>query len=307
MPASSYHIRFARDPSAQPRRLELTLVDGYRTGVLLYEPPVEAPKRRPVVYLHGIQSHPGWYGASAEALAAAGHAVLQPMRRGSGDNALARGHAQNPGQLLDDLERACRLAREHTTDGPVHLLGVSWGGKLAVAYAAHHLRGVELASLTLVAPGLVPRIDAPLAQKLQIALALLVSPQRRFDIPLSEPELFTDNPPMLRYLADDPARLHRATAKFLYTSRCLDVQVKRLRPGSLTMPTTLILASRDRIINNARTERLLRRLTAQSDRDGELVVRHMRGCHTLEFEPDPQPLFDALTAAMTHGEEDQQA
>ncbi|HAU36213.1 MAG TPA: hypothetical protein DCX07_00665, partial [Phycisphaerales bacterium] len=60
--------------------------------------------------------------------------------------------------MLQDTEIACRLAA--VVAGPkVHLVGVSWGGKLATAYAAWARRGVEIASLTLVAPGIVPRVD----------------------------------------------------------------------------------------------------------------------------------------------------
>ena len=40
--------------------------------------------RAAVVYLHGIQSHSGWYAASSRAMAEAGIAVYQIDRRGSG-------------------------------------------------------------------------------------------------------------------------------------------------------------------------------------------------------------------------------
>ena len=62
----------------------------------------------------------------------------------------------------------------------------------------------------------------PAAVKLKIALCLLCSPRRPFDIPLNEPELFTDNLELRRWLAADPLRLRKATARFLFVSRALD-------------------------------------------------------------------------------------
>jgi hypothetical protein len=56
---------------------------------------------------------------------------------------------------------------------------------------------------------------------------------------------------------------------------------------------TLILADRDRIIDNAGTRRLLARLAG-----GRLEVRQLPGAHTLEFEEDPQALLTALEEAL---------
>ena len=56
------------------RRETLTLGDGYVTSVYIHAP-AAGQARLPVLYVHGIQSHPGWFMASAAALAQAGHPV----------------------------------------------------------------------------------------------------------------------------------------------------------------------------------------------------------------------------------------
>jgi len=53
------------------------------------------------------------------------------------------------------------------------------------------------------------------------------------------------------------------------------------------------MAETDRIIDNARTQVLVSRLTA-----GRAKTIQLPGHHTLEFEPDPQPLFEAITGAV---------
>ena len=183
--------------ASRPGRMTLRLSDGYETTVYAYAP-AGAASGAAVLYLHGIESHPLWFASSAAALAGRGHAVFQVTRRGSGDNKAARGHADSAGQLLDDVDAAAQFAIEHACASRLHLLGVSWGGKLAAVYAGDPRRTGRLASLTLVAPGIAPVIDLRPATKLAVACALLIRPLRRFAIPLGDVSLFTDNEAMRR-------------------------------------------------------------------------------------------------------------
>jgi len=253
----------------------------------------------PVVYLHGIQSHPGWFSGSASAMAAAGWPVVMPTRRGSGANTVARGDAPSPECLLDDLAACCRWAARRFDAKRVHLAGVSWGGKLAAVFCARPRPGVEIGSLTMAAPGIVPQIDVPLKQKLAIGMALLGrggTGQERgtalFDIPLNDPALFTDNPAMREYLECDAHRLHRATARFLFASNRLDAML-RSRGAAIGVSTTLILARRDRIIDNDKTRRVVGKVTA-----GRAKVVELDVAHTMDFEPDPTEFYQAMLAAL---------
>lgn len=276
---------------------ELVLDDGYKTPVHFHPPASTGPRRLPVLYLHGVQSHPGWFAGSAAQLSAAGHPVYQVVRRGSGTNEIDRGHAESAEQLFDDIAGAIRMIASDYPRNKVHLLGVSWGGKLAAAFACQARAVLELASLTLIAPGICPRVDVGLFAKLRIGLCLMIRPRRQFDIPLNQVELFTENPVRREFLVGDALRLHRATARFFYVSRQLDAELRLSREGCLTMPTTLLLAERDQIIYNAATETVLRRLTL-----GRLSVRSFPAAHVLEFEPDPAIFYQALLEALSAAE-----
>lgn len=291
-------------------RAAVELSDGYKTPAHVYTARADEsqprPQRRdPVVYLHGIQSHPGWFSGSAAYLAQNGHPVLLPTRRGSGANTVARGDAASAELLLEDVASCCRAAMAMFDAPRIALAGVSWGGKLGAAFCLRRWSGVEAASLTMIAPGIVSKVDVPLSEKLAIGLALLgrAAPGEPrggavFDIPLSDVELFTDNPPMRDYLARDGCRLRRATARFLYASRKLDSMLRAAGgPGSsggaLSLPTTLMLAGRDRIVDNDATRRIIDRLTA-----GKARVEHFDAAHTMDFEPDPAAFHAALLAAV---------
>jgi alpha-beta hydrolase superfamily lysophospholipase len=280
---------------AMPEARELALPDGYRTSVYVHRASAASDKL-PVVYLHGIQSHPGWFGGSAAHMASCGHEVWQATRRGSGLNAVDRGHADSARQLVEDVEAACQAASHTSGDGAVHLVGVSWGGKLAACYACSANRRARLASLTLIAPGIVPTVDVNPAVKLAIGISLLCCPRRRFRIPLSDVGMFTDNEQMREYLRQDAFRLHRATARFLMASAVLGRELAK-SPGCIDVPTTLVLASRDRIIQNRAAEQAVRELDS-----GCLEVITLQGCHTLEFEEDPTPLYGSLSSSLDRGE-----
>jgi len=273
----------------------LRLGDAYETRVYEHRPP--GPARLPVLQMHGIQSHPGWFVGSASMLADRGHPVFQVTRRGSGDNETDRGHASSAGQLLDDLDAAWALIARRTGAARVHLVGASWGGKLLAAYAARRRDRRHVASLTMVTPGIAPRVDVSGATKLAVALCLLAAPRKRFAIPLNDVELFTDNEAMREYLRGDSLRLHHATARLLMASRQLDRMLAKAPAGSLPMPTTLLLARRDRIIDNEATAAVVRRLAGD-----DVAVRQFPAAHVLEFEPDPTSFYDALARAVARGE-----
>jgi acylglycerol lipase len=290
---TDYSTPFAPPAGGWPDREELTLDDGYATGVFHHKPPT-AGKLPPVLYLHGIQSHPGWFFASAHMLAANGHDVFQVTRRGSGANRSDRGHARSAGQLLDDMQAAIRFILEQTGADRLALVGVSWGGKLAAAFCTARDNTETIASLTLIAPGILAIVDVPMATKLKVGACLLASPRAQCPIPLDDPELFTDNKPMQEFLRTDSLGLHRATVRFMFASRRLDRMITRGGDGCLKMPVTLILSANDRIIDSDATAGLITRLT---DRHAEIMT--LSGKHTLEFEEEPGEFHRSLLAACT--------
>ena len=173
---------------------------------------------------------------------------------------------------------------------PLLLLGVSWGGKLAAAAARMH--GGRYAGLALLCPGICPQRDVAPMTKLKIATALATGGgARRFPIPLDDPALFTSTPRWLDFLARDELSLRQATARFLAQSHRLDTFMATT-PEWLHVPTYLALAGRDRIIDNEATRRWFDRVAAP-----ERTLRlYPKAHHTLEFEPEPQPIFDDLAA-----------
>lgn len=259
-----------------PQLITLTLPDAYPAKARWW--PGE-PDAASVLYLHGIQSHGGWFERSASCLAQAGFNVLLPDRRGSGLNQQDRGHADSVRQLISDLDTAVDFVQAHAGPAAVHLVGVSWAGKLAVAYTRR--RPTRIASLTLVAPGLFSRVDLTFGEKLRVAVSAVAQRRRRFEIPLNDPRLFTAQPDAQDFIARDPLRLLEATASFFKVSRLLDISAQNWRGGNFDRPLHCFLAEHDAIIDNHATRTFIRRLYWPRRQ----ITEYAGAWHTLEFEP----------------------
>lgn len=260
--------------------------DGYRFYYRHY-PALGRPRGR-IVFLHGIRSHCGWYGRSCELFAAAGYDVYFLDRRGSGLNTAHRGDTPNFRRLLDDVAEFTLELRRTQPWLPLHLAGISWGGKLAVGLPYRKPGLVD--SLVLLCPGLCAKVGPSLGQRIAIGRARVRNPSKLFAIPLSEPELFTGSPEWQQFIEANPHDLRQATARFLFGSTSLDIYLKRAAKRA-TVPSLLLLAERDRIVDNARTRAFVEAFSAKPK-----VIEYAGSHHTLEFEPPGHP-FVADTLA----------
>ena len=271
---------------ARFEELTVRLPDGYEAYGRYFAPP---DARGAVLYHHGIQSHCGWYEASAERLAQAGFAVLQVDRRGSGRNETARGHAEDADQLIgdalaarDDLTRRSGFERHH-------VVGISWGGKLAVVVYVTDPAGVL--SLSLVAPGLFPLVGVSKTEKARIGFAMIYETTKAFDIPLDDGNLFTTDPEWRAFIDTDPLTLRQCTAAFYLASRRMDKIVAKW-PKAPPVPVHLMLAGDERIIDNDKSTTFVRELHWRGTR----LTTYERARHSLEFEADREAYFEDLVA-----------
>ena len=252
--------------------------DGYPLVVRVW-PTIGVPRAR-IVVLHGVQSHGGWYHGLGETLSAAGFEVHFPDRRGSGSNQLDRGHCPSARRLISDVAERLKTLKDESPRTPIALAGISWGGKTALVTAANHPDLVD--SLSLICPGLLPRVGVSRGERLAIAWAYFTNRRRTFPIPLSDPALFTASLEGRRFIAADPLALRRASAGLLAASTFIDRWVRQA-PRRVTQPALLMLGGRDRIVDNAKTRAYFDRLASRD----KSVIEYPDAHHTLEFEPDP--------------------
>jgi alpha-beta hydrolase superfamily lysophospholipase len=281
------------DPIAPYVVLEHQSSDGYRWNYRQYH--VEGTPRGIVVFVHGIQSHAGWYEYSCTQLATAGYQVCFLDRRGAGMNTEARGDAPSFRRLLDDIAEFLTALPRSAPQGhrvgrlPVFLAGISWGGKLATALERRHPGLVD--GLILLCPGFFAKVRHTLWQRISILFMRLFRPSKKYPLPLNEPDLFTTSPHWQQFLRDDPLRLHQATARLLLESVRLDGYL-RFTSKYVHVPVLTLLAGEDRIIRNDWT----RDYVAKFATPEKEVIEYHGANHTLEFEPEPAQFIGDLRA-----------
>ena len=241
-----------------------------------------------IVFIHGIQSHGGWYETSCKKFAQAGYRVLFLDRRGSGLNEVSRGDSPSFRTLLDDLKEFLQYQRKEIAGSTPLILGaISWGGKIAFGLEIRMANLVD--GFILLAPGFCPKIQPTRKERFFIALGSLFSPRRLFNIPLNDPELFTSNPVAQKFLKEDPLALRKATARFLLDSVRLDFYLRIFRT-KISKPILLLIAGQDKIIDNEKTIAFVKRFAS-----GSLTVReYPEAHHTFEFEPEPQKHIEEI-------------
>lgn len=269
------------DEPGRPTLHAMTASDGYRWKYRRFASPGEPVGR--VVFLHGIQSHGGWYPRSCSQIAAEGYEVFFLDRRGCGLNTEARGDLPSFRRALDDI---AEFVRGLLTDKPRLMVAISWGAKLGVGFQYRYPGLVD--GLAVLCPGFFPVIRPGFFTRMRIGRCALTSPTRMFPIPLNDPTLFTESERGREFLRKDPLALHEATARMLFQSNSLDMYLRRAWKW-VTIPTLLILAGRDRIIDNARTRQYVEKFPGPKQ-----VIEYPEAHHTLEFEPEGHPFVTDL-------------
>ncbi len=97
-----------------------------------------APPRAIVGIVHGVKSHSGYYGWTAEQLVARGFAVYAVDLHGRGRSEGERFYLEQMADYVDDAHTLVTLAKSRHPAVPFFLLGHSAGGVISSVYTLEH-------------------------------------------------------------------------------------------------------------------------------------------------------------------------
>jgi alpha-beta hydrolase superfamily lysophospholipase len=242
--------------------------------------------RRPVVILHGLESHSGWFVQSAERIASLGLPVHAFDRCGSGVSEVDGARGARFGDLFAEVEAVAESALAGGRHQTVHLVGHCFGAIVALLYAALH-RPARVASVTLATPALYTRTDLPVKDKLRVLWSVLRRREDRVPIPLSAEE-FSELDPFVEFVRGDPLVLRTAPARLFYEIRRARGRL-RAAASALRAPLLVAMAENDPICDNSRNRRLFERVIAEKE------IRTYSGArHILEFSGAREAFLDDL-------------
>lgn len=244
---------------------ECTTADGYR---LQYRSWQEGESDTLVVTLHGILTHSGWFGEVGDDLLAGGIHTIGHDRRGSGLNQDARGDVAGPQQLVDDL--ATLVASQRARYRRIILLGWCLGSCIALHHLLQNDDGGE--GLILMSPDI---FECHLDEKVRATFSDPKWDDRvvpRLRVPINI-EIYTKSHYLDTFIRRDELKLKEFTPRFLRASMRLKEDLET-RFAEMRKPSMLLLAGRDRIIDNEKTRALYTHIGSPSPEVVELDTDH---------------------------------
>ncbi len=218
-----------------------------------WRPPGAPPApARTVVLVHGLGEHVGRYAALAEWFNARGWTLRGHDHRGHGRSTGARGTLSAADDLVDDLGAGIE-ALDGAGSAPPLLMGHSLGGLVAATYALRHPE--RIAGLVLSSPALDPGLSA--LQKALVAVMSRLAPDLAVGNGLDPSKISHDAATVRAYL-DDPLVHDRISARLGRFIADRSREAVELAP-TLAVPTLLIYAGDDRLVDPEGSRRFARR------------------------------------------------
>jgi L-alanine-DL-glutamate epimerase-like enolase superfamily enzyme/pimeloyl-ACP methyl ester carboxylesterase len=268
---------------ADDRILTYRAPDGYDIHYRLWGPEAGDDV---LVLLHGGMSHSGWQYPLAQALRAKSSiSMVAPDRRGCGLNA-GRGELGTVALVIQDVvEHLLYLKRSFKR---VHLAGWCQGAQFATVAAAKLEPHNTLSSLVLVTPGFFWndrfRSVIDIAEKTLFSLrsSFKAKPERHevfVPIPMQATD-FTFIREWLAFIHQDPLKTTKVTMK---SALIMDEMQEMSWTAMLdvSLPMLVVLATRDRIVDNRKTTEFFAPLFDASPHNRLVTID---AAHAVQFE-----------------------
>ena len=217
----------------------------------------DVPHQWTFVVVHGLGEHGGRYQHLAEWFTPLGTTVYAMDHRGHGRSGGQRGHAPSLKTLLDDIDAVVTRARAES-GGPVVLIGHSFGGLLAIAYALGHQDHIDRAVFS--APLLLLKVKVPAWKRRLANILPKIAPRLSLSNEVDS-NLLSHDPATGRTYSSDPLVHDRITAG-LYGDTIARGEEFIARAPELLVPFLLMHGRDDQIVDPIGSQRFFARATA---------------------------------------------
>lgn len=252
----------------------------------------EAPHQWTFVIVHGLGEHGGRYRHLGEWFAPLGVTAYAMDHRGHGCSGGQRGHAPSMKALLDDIDLVVQRARDES-GGPLVMIGHSFGGLLAIAYALDRLPKVDRAVFS--APALVPRVKVPAWKQALAQVLPRIAPRTSFANEINSSVLSHD-PAIARDYTSDPL-VHNQITAGLYAGTIARGEAFIARASELRVPFLLLHGRDDQIVDPIGSQRFFAAATAP----GRAFILYPGLYHEIFNEVEHEKVFQDVESWLRQG------
>jgi alpha-beta hydrolase superfamily lysophospholipase len=252
----------------------------------------EAPHQWTFVIVHGLGEHGGRYQHLAAWFTPLGATVYAMDHRGHGRSGGPRGHAPSLQALIDDVDLVVQRARGES-GGPLIIIGHSFGGLLALAYALD--RPGQLDRAVFSAPALVPKVVMPVWKQALASVLPRIAPRTSFANEI-DPTVLSHDPAIGRAYTGDPL-VHNQITAGLYASTIARGDMFIARAAELRVPFLLLHGRDDQIVDPIGSQRFFAAATAP----GRAFILYPGLYHEIFNEVEQEKVFQDIESWLRQG------
>lgn len=251
-------------------------------------PPQGVQTRGVVVVIHGIHDHARRYGELAQALNAAGIAVIAQDHRGHAGSGGVSQRVDSVKQLADDVSLAMNEAARRYPNVPVFVHGHSMGGLVAAYVAASTDRPLAGAIISSAALKLPPTVSA--GQTKVVSAISSLAPALGLEA-IDESQVVRDSAARRALAADPLLAREKVPARSIAT---ILGGIETIQPLLKTIKTPLLIMHGQRdVVTNVEGSRQLMAEAKSSDKTLKLYDAAL---HDLLHEPEAQAVTQEIVS-----------
>ncbi|MBN3041056.1 MAG: alpha/beta fold hydrolase [Candidatus Omnitrophica bacterium] len=243
-------------------------------------------KEVPLILLHGLQSHSGWFTQSSSYIRGLGYPVYAFDRFGSGLSDKPKASKDFAESFLSSLDAVIKEAMARHNHSQVHLLGHCLGALFASFYACQ--RSKIIRSLLLATPGVFTKTDLRIVDKLKIFFCAISGMNSDVSVGL-KPEDFSELQEFIDFIRGDKLSLYKAPSGFFWGIHIMRKLVNK-RINHLTMPVFMASAVDDPICDNSKNKQFFDKIPSKV----KTCKTYSQARHILEFSSQRDVFFEDL-------------
>lgn len=246
----------------------------------------EEGSKTPLIMLHGLQSHSGWFAQSASFISSLGIPVYVVDRYGSGLSEAPRGGYRSIKECIEDIDVIFRHVMYKHSREKIHLLGHCYGAIPAFIFTCAQENMVR--SLVVPTSGVYTKVDVGFMDKIKILFSSLCRCDVKIPVPLT-PEMMSDLEEYVAFIKNDKLSLYYASGRFFFGIKKARSFIERCA-HNIKVPIFMAFAGKDIVCKNDKNKKLFDSMKSSV----KAVKTYNNARHILEFSKDKDEFFKDL-------------